>query len=168
MVDKNQAVIDFLLTCPKISSNPLFFNFLNAKDNNKQIITQANDRILDRKFVDGSVLRRYTFTIIDFRSVTFEAIPINTIIPETTTYTDYTSENVDEMFDVQGLLDWIEEQNDARNYPDFGTDCDIDDMKTTSTNPNLNGVDTSVTPALAKYSISIQIDYLDKTKAIWK
>ena len=168
MVDKNQAVIDFLLTCPKISSNPLFFNFLNAKDNNKQIITQANDRALDRQYVDGSVLKRYTFTIIDFRSVTFEAIPKNTLIPGTTTYTDYTSENVDELFDVQGILDWVNEQAETRNFPDFGEDCIVDNMFTTSTNPNLNGVDTSVTPALAKYSISIQIDYLDKTKVIWK
>lgn len=168
MADKNQAVIDFLLTCPKINSNPVFFNFLNAKDNNKQIITQTNDRALDKQYVDGSVLRRYTFTIIDFRSVTFEPIPKNTIIPGTTTYTDYTSENVDEMLDVQGILDWVETQSEARNYPDFGTDCEIDNMKTTSTNPSLNGVDTSVTPALAKYSIGIQIDYLDKSKAIWK
>ena len=168
MVDKNQAVIDFLLTCPKINSNPLFFNFLNAKDNNKQIITQANDTAIDKVYVDGSILKRYTFTIIDFRSVTFEPIPKNLPIPGTTTTTDYVSENVEEMFDVQGILDWVTEQADALNYPDFGEDCEIDSMRTTSTNPNLNGVDTSVTPALAKYSISIQIDYLDKTKAIWK
>lgn len=159
MVDKNQAVINFLLTCPKINSNPLFFNFLNAKDNNKQIITQANDTAIDKVYVDGSILKRYTFTIIDFRSVTFEPIPKQE---------QYTSENVEEMFDVQGILDWVTEQADALNYPDFGEDCEIDSMRTTSTNPNLNGVDTSVTPALAKYSISIQIDYLDKTKAIWK
>ena len=167
MADKNQAVIDFLLTCPTISSNPLYFNFLNAKDNNKQIITQTNDRILDKTFIDGSVLKRYTFTIIDFRSVTFEAIPRNTIIPGTTEYTEYQSENVEEMEDVQGILNWVNEQADARNYPNFGEDCVVDDMRTTSENPSLNGVDTSVTPALAKYSISIQIDYLDKTKVIW-
>ena len=167
MVDKNQAVIDFLLTCPTIQANPLFFNFLNAKDNNKQIITQSNEVALDKNFIDGSVMKRYMFSIIDFRSVTFEAIPINTIIPGTTTYTDYTSENVEEMFDVQGILDWVNEQGDIRNFPNFGDDCVIDSMSTTSNTPNLNGVDTSVTPALAKYSITIQIDYLDTTKKIW-
>jgi len=168
VVDKNQAIIDFLMTCPKIASSSVFFNFLNAKDENKQIITQANDVSLNRKFVDGSVLRRYTFSIIDFRSVDYNPIPKNLPIPGTTTVTDYVSENVEELLDVQGIMDWITEQAEEQNYPDFGEGFEIDNMQTTSDNPNLNGVDTSVTPALAKYSMSIQIDYLDKTKSIWE
>lgn len=158
MVDKNQAVIDFLITCPTIQSNPLYFNFLNAKDNSKQIITQSNEKILNEPYIDGSVLKRYNFTLIDFRSVTYEPIP---------KASGYSSENVEELLDVQGIIDWITEQADARIYPNFGQDCIIEDMKTTTENPNLNGVDTSVTPALAKYSMTIQIDYLDKTKVIW-
>ena len=158
-VDKNQAVIDFLIQCPIIAANPLFFNFLNAKDDSKQIITQANDIATDRKYVDGSVLKRYTFTIIDFRSVAFQPIP---------RVAGYSSENVEELLDVQSIMDWVNEQADLGNCPNFGTDCFIDSMKTTSNNPNLNGVDTQVTPALAKYSMSIQIDYIDTTKAIWK
>ena len=158
MVDKNQAVIDFLITCPTIQSNPLYFNFLNAKDNSKQIITQSNEKILNEPYIDGSVLKRYNFTLIDFRSVTYEPIP---------KASGYSSENVEELLDVQGIIDWITEQADERIYPNFGQDCIIEDMKTTTENPNLNGVDTSVTPALAKYSMTIQIDYLDKTKVIW-
>lgn len=158
VVDKNQAIIDFLIQCPTIADNPLFFNFLNAKDDNKQIITQANDKMLNKNFVDGSVLKRYTFTIIDFRSVAYQPIP---------KVSGYTSENVEEMLDVQGIMDWVNEQADLQNYPNFGNDCIIDSMKTTSENPNLNGVDTQVTPALAKYSISIQIDYIDISKRLW-
>ena len=158
-VDKNQAIIDFLIQCPKIAGNPLFFNFLDAKDDNKQIITQANETLIDKKYIDGSVAKRFTFTLIDFRSVAFQPIPM---------IAGYTSENVEELFDVQGIMDWINEQADAENYPDFGSDCLIESMQTTSHNPNLNGVDTQVTPALAKYSMSIQIDYIDKSKALWK
>ena len=158
VVDKNQAIIDFLLQCPAIIKNPLYFNFLNAKDNDKQVITQANDTTLDKKYIDGSVLKRYTFTLIDFRSVAYQPIP---------KVAGYTSENVEEMLDVQGIIDWINEQADEENYPDFGAKCLIDTMMTTSNNPNLNGVDTSVSPALAKYSITIQIDYLDVGKVIW-
>lgn len=159
VVDKNQAIIDFLMQCPAISGNPLFFNFLNAKDNSKQLITQTNDVSLNKAFVDGSVLKRYTFTIIDFRSVTYEAIPkVEGLV----------SENVEEMFDVQGIINWINERADLRSYPDFGSKCLIDSMRTTSDNPSLNGVDTSITPPLVKYSMSIQIDYLDKTKSIWE
>lgn len=158
MVDKNQAIIDFLMQCPAIAENPVFFNFLNAKDNNKQIITQSTDRSLNHSYVDGSVGKRYTFTIIDFRSITYQPLPKQP---------GYSSENVEEMLDVQGILDWVNEQADIENYPDFGDNCLIDRMETTTDIPNLDGVDTQMAPALAKYSISIQIDYIDKSKTIW-
>ena len=167
-VDKNQAVIDFLMQCQTIANNPLFFNFLNAKDNSKQVIADSNDIALNKTFIDGSVLKRYTFTIIDFRSVTY--LPIAKVPAGTTTTTapdTRVNENIEELFNVQGIMDWVNEQADARNYPDFGSDCMIEDMRTTSENPSLNSVDTQVSPALAKYSMSIQIDYIDKSKAIW-
>lgn len=158
MVDKNQAIIDFLLNCPQIAENPIFFNVINAKDNDKQIITQANDVLLNSRYIDGSVLKRYTFILIDFRSVIYQPLP---------KVEGYTSENVEEMFDVQSIIDWVNAQADLENYPDFGENCIIDSMRTTSDNPNLNGIDTNVTPALAKYSMSIQIDYVDTSKAVW-
>lgn len=156
--DKNQAIIDFLLNCPQIQNNPLFFNVINAKDNDKQIITQSNEKSLNRTFIDGSVMKRFTFTIIDFRSVIYQPLP---------KVEGYTSENVEEIIDVQGIMNWVNAQADEQNYPDFGNDCQIDSMRTTSENPSLNGVDTSVSPALAKYSMSIQIDYIDTSKAVW-
>lgn len=158
-MDKYQAIIDFLIQCPAIADKPLFFNFLNAKDDSKQIITQSNDTSLNKSYIDGSVMKRFTFSLIDFRSVTYQPIP---------KVEGKTSENVDEIIDIQGIMDWVNEQADLRNYPNFGEDCIIDSMKTTAENPNLNGVDTQITPALAKYSMSIQIDYIDTSKAIWK
>lgn len=158
MVDKNQAVIDYLLTCPSISGNPVFFNAIQAKDLTKEIVTVANDRTIHTPFIDGSVEKRYTFTIIDFRSITYNPL---------VTVPGYTNENVEDMLDVQGVIDWIEEQNDNRNFPLFGESCVIDSIHTATDNPNLDGVDTSLTPALAKYSIAVQIDYLDNSKAIY-
>lgn len=158
MIDKNQAVISFLLACPQIADNRLFFNFINGQSDDKQIITVANDTAVQRPFIDGSVSKRYTFTIVDFRSATYQPI-----VKES----GYPNENVEEMLDVQGIIDWIEEQAEARNYPNFGTDCTIDSMRTTTDTPNLNGVDRNVTPALAKYSMSIQIDYIDNSKKLW-
>ena len=158
-VDKNQAVINFLITCPYIRDNPLFFNFLNAKDDNKQLIATGNEKSLNTKFIDGSELKRFTFTIIDYKSIAYQAIVKSE---------GYVNENVQELFETQAIMDWIAEQEDEHNYPDFGQDCIIEEMKTLTENPNLNGVDTSVSPALAKYSMSIQIDYLDISKIIWR
>lgn len=158
-MDKNKAVIDFLITCPSIQNSPLYFNFISGEDKHKQIITTGNDKTVNTPFIDGTVMKRYTFTIVDFRSVAYRAI----VKKE-----GYDDENVEELLDIQGIMDWINEQAELRNFPDFGEDCQIDSMQTLSENPALNGVDSSTNPPLAKYSISIQIEYLDKSKKIWK
>ena len=158
-MDKNQAMIDYLSTCPSVRDNPLFFNFINAKEDNKQLITIANDKTLNTSFIDGSVMKRYTLTLVDFKSVVYEAV---VKLP------GYTNENVEEMFDVQAIMDWVNTQDKLKNFPDFGEDCRIESIKTVTDNPNLNGVDTSVSPPQAKYSFSIQVDYLDLTDVLWR
>lgn len=159
MDEKEQAVIDYLQTCNVIRENPMFFNFINAKDKNKQFLTTANDKITQKPFIDGSVEKRYTFTIIDFQSVTYNALVVGQ--PE------IKNENVQDFLKTKEIINWVKEQSKNKNYPDFGTDCIIEDIRALTDNPNLNGVDTSVKPALAKYSISIQIDYLDVSEVIW-
>lgn len=161
-VNKEQAIIDFICNCPEIQAHPLFFNFINAKPDNKQIITSGNDRNMQKPYIDGSVLKRYTFTIIDFRSVTYQAI-----VKSSEVLTPPVNENVEEYIDIQNIIDWVNEQEDARNYPNFGNDCQIEEMKVLTDNPVLNGTDTQVKPALAKYSFSIQIDYIDNSKVIY-
>lgn len=159
MVDKNQAVIDYLLQCPQIKDSALFFNYGEVKDNNKQIITQGNDKAVNRPYIDGSVLKRYTFTLIDYRSIANLAIPKGIGL---------VSENVEEILDVQSIIDWISEQDETNNYPDFGNECIVEEIKAITDNPNLNGIDTSVSPALARYTVSIQIQYIDTSNKNWK
>lgn len=158
MDDKTQAIIEYLLTCPSIQKSPLYFNFVKASDEDKQFVTTANDKAIHQPFIDGSVFKRFTFTIIDFRSVAYQEMPKLSFS---------SNENVEEYLDVQALIDWITEQSIQKNFPNFGDKCVIDDIRTTTDNPNLNGVDTSTTPALAKYSISIQVDYLDNSQRIY-
>lgn len=159
MVDKNKAIVEYLMNCPSISNNPLFFNFINAKDNDKQLATVLNDKVMDKKFINGAVMKRFTFTIIDYKSIAYTAIPHMSGFP---------SENIDDMMDSQSIIDWVTEQEELHNYPDFGEDCEIEDMRALSDNPNLNGVNTQVSPTLAKYSVTIQINYIDNSKAVWK
>lgn len=158
MVDKTQATIEYLLTCEGIQNSSLYFNFVNASDEDKQFATTGNEKVLHQPFIDGSVMKRFTFTIIDYRSVAYQELPKLFI---------GTNENLEEYLDVQTIIDWITEQNKLKNFPDFGDECIIDSIATTTDNPNLNGVDTNVKPALAKYSISIQIDYLDISERIY-
>ena len=104
-MDKNQAMIDYLNNCPAIRDNPLFFNFINAKEDNKQLITVANDKALDKPYIDGSILKMYTLTVIDYKSIAYQAIP---------KIAGYTDENVEEMFDVQQIMDWVNAQDKLR------------------------------------------------------
>lgn len=157
-MDKTQALIEYLLTCPKIANSALYFNFIKPQDEDKQFITEANERTLHTPYIDGSVEKRFTFTIIDYRSIAYQ---------EMARYDITANEAVEEYLDVQSLIDWINDQEDIHNYPDFGPQCIIERIRTGAENPNLNGVDTSANPILAKYSISIQVDYLDKSKMLW-
>ena len=157
-VDKNQAMLQYMCNCPQIAESPLYFNFVNAKAEDKQFVTNTSDKRINRGFIDGSVLKRYSFTIMDYRSVAYQAV---------VKQEGYPNENVEEVLDIQGIIDWIDEQNDNRNFPDFGEDCQIDEIRTTSENPNLNSVNTQVSPALAKYSVTIQVDYIDTSKKIF-
>lgn len=159
MIDKNQAVIDFLLQCPGIANSELYFNFINAEDDNKQIITESNDKFSNRSYIDGSVLKQYTFTLIDFKSITDSALVL---------IQDYPNENVVDVSDVQTLINWISEQNKLQNFPNFGEDCEIQSIETTSENPNFEGINTEVTPTLAMYSISIRIEYIDNSEKLWR
>ena len=157
-MDKNKAIVDYLFNCPVIAANPLYFNFSQAEDNNKQIVTIANDKAVERPYVDGSVLRRYTFTIIDYRSIIYQAL-----VPTG----NFPNENIAELLDVQSIIDWIGQQNELQVFPNFGSKCKIDEIIALTDSPRLNGVDKTVEPKLAKYSISIQVTYLDMSKVIW-
>lgn len=160
--DKNSAIIEYLLQCPSIGGKPTFFNFINAEDNNKQIITVAQDVYLHTPYIDGTVMKRYVFTLVDYKSISYNAIV------QMNGYSDlYPDENVEEILEVQNIIDWITQQNDARHYPDFGDKCIVENIRALTDTPNLNGVDTSIQPALARYSVSIQVDYLDTSKQIW-
>ena len=96
-MDKNKAVVDFLLTCDYIKNNPLFFNFGKAEADNKQVITIANDVRVNIPFIDGSVQKRFIFTILDYKSVAYNAV-IKRTINETSVPV---SENLDTAFEAQ-------------------------------------------------------------------
>lgn len=157
-MDKNQAVIDYLLTCEDIQNSPLYFNFINAKDGTKQLLTLSNDKNIQKPYVDGSVEKRYQLTIQDYRSISSNAL-VN--IP------GFCNKNVDDFKDVQALLDWIKVQNQKGIFPNFGQECIIDEILTTTDNPRLDSIDASTSPPLARYSFTITINYLDISGRIW-
>lgn len=159
VVDKNQAIIDYLLQCSTIYDSPLYFNFINAADDTNQIVTQATERYVSRQFIDGSALKVYSFTIITYKSTNDIAV---------VKLDGYPNENISDMAAIQALIDWIKEQEELHNYPDFGGGCIVDSIYTTTDNPSFDGVDDRVSPPLAVYSVTIEVQYLDVTKRLWR
>lgn len=158
-VNKNQAVINYLIQCPQILNSPLYFNFINAKDDTNQFLTQSNDQYTRKHYIDGSVEKLYTFTILTFKSAADIAV---------VKLDGYENENVSDMSDIQALIDWIQEQEELHDYPDFGEDCAVESIGTTTDTPSFDGIDEGVSPPLAVYRVSIQIRYIDYSKKIWR
>lgn len=157
-MDRNQSIIDFLMTCPTIIDGKLFFNFSEEQENYHQVLVEASDIALHKPYIDGTVLKSYTFNIVSYKSINYNPL---VVLP------GYEDENVADMAEVQDIIDWINEQEDVQNYPDFGEGYYIDKIETLTDNPDLFGVDTSVNPPIAKYGISIRVEYLDTTKKIF-
>ena len=74
MVNKNDAVIAYLKTCPEIAEHSLFFNFAEKEDDNHLFATYADSTETIRNYVDGSRELRYTFTIIVYKSVAYNEL----------------------------------------------------------------------------------------------
>ena len=158
-VDKNQAVINYIIQCPTIKNSPLYFNFINAEDDTNQFVTRSSERYASKQYIDGSVEKIYSFTIILYKSTADIAV---------VKIDGYPNENISDMSDIQNLIDRIAEQSELRNYPDFGEKCLIDDIYTTTENPNFDGINEEVSPPLAIYSVTIEIPYLDVSKKLWR
>lgn len=156
-MDKNKAVLDFIATYEGIETSPIFVNFMNAKDDDVQFLTSSNEKALNQKFIDGSVMKQFIFSLAITKSITDMAIAKDLLV----------NENIDDMADIQAFMDWINEQGERYNFPNFGDDCAVEEMHTTSENPDLTGVNTEVSPALALYNVEIRIDYIDYSKVIW-
>lgn len=157
MSDKNVAMIKFLMECPTIQNNPLFFNFADTEDGNNHFITEKDTTKV--RYIDGSVLKQYTFTIASYHAVSHNA----TVVDDETVI----DENIENMAKIQEILDWIDEQATNQNFPDFGPQFVVDEMVTLTTDPDIDGIDTSVNPPIARYSVGVKLLYLDNSKKLW-
>lgn len=157
-MDKNKAVIEYLLNYPAVSGNSLFFNFAEESDNSTQIVTHGDDTILDETYIDGSVMKVFTFTMLIYKAVTYNPIvKVDNLVDE----------NVADVSDIQELIDWLVTQNKNKVFPNFGTSCIIDSVEPTTNRPTLRGVNNEVQPPLAQYQVVIRITYLDTSNKIW-
>ena len=144
MVNKYQAVMDFIKQCPLVGED-LYFNFIDESDNdgNTSLATVPYGQVVKR-YVDGDLLMKMQFEIRQVKPLS--------------TYSNTTA-NTEQIHLVQKFLDWINEQGNKGNYPNWGT-VEImrmstpDEVKT----PTLLGV----TKDGSLYAFPFEIFYLER------
>ena len=146
MKDFNKAVKEWLIQCPAIRADKMYFNFLSAGDENQSF--QMIDHSTVTEDIVGNEIGKYTFSIIDFRSLS--KMPFK-----------FTARDLEKAAEVEQINKWIKEQSKLRNLPIFD-DCTIDRI-TVPPSPAFAGQDNSEGMHLAKYMIQVVIDYTKYT-----
>lgn len=132
------ALWEWFAGCAEIAR--LFFNFGGDGDGDT-VIAPSGDTLLD-DYIDGSQRRRYAFEL--YRT-----------LPLTTDPND--DGNVLMLEDVESVLQWVRDQNDDGNYPEFPDGCTIDSV---SVLEDMNGYVSMVDQSTARYMIPMAITYI--------
>ena len=118
----------------------LFFNFSGTDDGDTAIAT-SGETVLD-DYIDGSQRRRYAFELIRYLPATFDPNDPG---------------NVTMMEDVDRIVEWVEQQNTAGNFPEFPTGSYVERV---SVLDDSTGYVAATDQNMAKYMIPFAIDYM--------
>lgn len=141
---KHEAVKEFFeAKVEELVGDILGFNYSPDRVS-AAIIPQYSDRNL-REYITGDKQRAYSFAFIIVRLYSTE--PLDVL-------------NMEAMNLGQSFMDWIEEQDRNRNYPDFGSSCEIEKMEVLQNMPNLASVNAE--EGTARYMIQGRILYREK------
>lgn len=140
MDNKHKAVLEYLSQYPELKSY-LYFNTNKEQKNHTSINTTTSDYYFKKYFMGG--IKHYDLAVVIMKN-----------------YDIGTSElNIDEMFDVQKFMLWIDEQNKIKSYPKF-ENLEILSIENLQNEPTFSGVNESGN--IAKYMFQIRIKYLTK------
>lgn len=138
---KHNAVWEWLMECPMIRK--MFFNF--SKSDLEDTVLIPSDSIVE-KYIDGSTLRHYDVELVRFMPVSFDAND---------------AANITALMDVEALAEWVEQQNEARNFPEFPPGETVQEI---TAMPSESGYVAAQDGSRAKYMIPFQIEYVKEAK----
>ena len=134
----HSALWEWLAGCATITK--LFFNFSGQEDGDTAIAT-AGDTLLD-DYIDGSQRRRYAFELIRYLPASFAAND---------------DSNVLMMEDVDGIVAWVQQQNDAGNLPQFPDGYAAESIEVLD---DRTGYVAATDQNRAKYMVPFAIEYM--------
>ncbi len=138
MTNKHKVVLDYLSNYPDIKSF-LYFNTSLEELNHTSVNTITSD-YFEQKYLRGGI-KNYDFAV--------------TFIGQ---YDTGTSDiNINQIFDLEKFMLWIDEQNKNKNFPEF-EDGEVISIENLQNEPSFSGINE--TGNLAKYMFQIRIKYL--------
>jgi hypothetical protein len=150
-------MLAYLSECPEMQG-VLNFQAAEAGSGVIQVLTEGGEAQNNRKFIDGSVEKRFDFTVAFYKPV----IHAGYIVDK-----GEANLNLEGILNVHALIDWLEEQNAERNFPDFGEDKQIDSVRSMNNEPTLAWIDGAhYSPPMAKYTVTVRVEYIDYSRAI--
>lgn len=132
---------------PKVKElvgNLLNFNLSPESPDCVSFITNYSDRV--RKKYIRAAEKEYGFTIIITR-----------------VYSPYTDDlNLEAMNFAQEFMDWLDEQNRKKNFPEFPENCQVKKIENLQNMPNLAGINAE--EGLAQYMVQCRLIYFEKER----
>lgn len=142
-MSKHDAVKAYFVPKAKeLAGSMLNFNFSPESPNSISLITNYSDKVR-KKYITGDALKEYGFSIIIVKEYSSESDDLN----------------LEAMNFAQAFMEWLDEQNEKKEYPDFGEKCTIEKMENLQNMPNLSGVNYEA--GLARYMIQVRIIYTE-------
>ncbi|WP_250277371.1 hypothetical protein [[Clostridium] colinum] len=138
MDNKHKAVIEYLRQYPELTSF-LYFNTVKEEAEHTSLNTIISDT-WEQKYLRGGI-KNYDFAISIMK-------------PYDTGTSDL---NVEEIFNVQKFMQWIDEQNKNKNFPIF-ENGEVFCIENLQNEPSFSGINE--TGDIAKYMFQIRIKYL--------
>lgn len=132
------ALWEWFAGCASITR--LFFNF-SGTDDGDTVIATSGDMLLE-DYISGMQRRRYAFDLIRYLSATF---------------TENDPGNVDMMEDIDSIVQWVQQQNDAGNLPQFPDGCVAESIEVLD---DRTGYVAATDQNRAKYMIPFAIEYM--------
>lgn len=142
-MDYSRAVKNWLLSCPEIKADRLYYNYLSVGAEKQSFQTVEHTTV--REDITGNEIGQFNFAIIDFRPLSRRPLSDSDC-------------DLERMADVEKINDWIREQRRQHNYPVL-PGATVEDISA-APSPVLAGTDTSEGMNLAKYMIQVRINYL--------
>lgn len=135
---KHEAVWDWLKSCPYIKD--LFFNYAQIETNSTELVPTEQD-VYNGERIDGSKVRYYDVSLI--RYMLLSDVPND-------------MSNIEDLVDFEKVGEWIEQQMDGGNVPEFPDNCNVMDITML---PNIGGFMVAQDMKHAKYMIQFRIEY---------